>query len=308
MGTFSGATLVLNGPEGPFRYDISQPRTSLGRGDDNDLVLPDAAVSSRHCEFLVQTNGLAVQDLGSSNGVYVNGRRVQSQVLRDGDVVRIGQYEGRISLGAELLRVTSSIRINRQKRAGPTVVVGAVVVVVAGVAASVVLRVMAARESARDAFAAYESSARAFLEVDPCLPSADVTPRYAAAAHALQEADPAKVDAAALESLKAERLRLAEEARSRTAEEVTRQSGLLLTLKSAGEKASRSVEVATALSGLEALYERRTASARALAKAWESAASETAPNADPVAAHQACRTAHDETREAVLIGLAGVAL
>jgi len=74
------------GPEGQVR---------LGRSDDNDLVIPDETVSSRHAVFQAHGNGdtVSLQDLASMNGTHVNNSRLvvgKSVVLFDGDVLAFG--------------------------------------------------------------------------------------------------------------------------------------------------------------------------------------------------------------------------
>jgi adenylate cyclase len=68
------------------------PRTSLrvGRLSDNDLVLPDRMVSGSHLIFEQHGAVWRVRDLGSRNGTTLNGQRVESEPLRDGDVVALG--------------------------------------------------------------------------------------------------------------------------------------------------------------------------------------------------------------------------
>jgi pSer/pThr/pTyr-binding forkhead associated (FHA) protein len=62
----------------------------LGRGGDCALRIPLEQVSRRHCE-IVQNNGtLRLRDLGSSNGTYVNGKRVLETKLKAGDRLRVG--------------------------------------------------------------------------------------------------------------------------------------------------------------------------------------------------------------------------
>lgn len=63
----------------------------VGREDGCDLVLDDALVSRRHAQFRVTQAGVEVEDLGSRNGVHVNGARISAPTqLRPGDTVRIG--------------------------------------------------------------------------------------------------------------------------------------------------------------------------------------------------------------------------
>lgn len=72
---------------------LHKDRTTLGRKPHNDIVLDNLAVSGEHCVF--ELKGLAdvyVEDLGSTNGTFVNNRKVQRQQLRDGDLLAIGRF------------------------------------------------------------------------------------------------------------------------------------------------------------------------------------------------------------------------
>ena len=72
---------------------LTKDRTTLGRKDDNDIVLDNPAVSGRHCVF--ELKGLAdvyVEDLGSTNGTFVNNLRVRRHKLEDEDVIAISSF------------------------------------------------------------------------------------------------------------------------------------------------------------------------------------------------------------------------
>lgn len=70
-------------------YPISG-RSRIGRSEESEIVLLDPGVSRAHA--VVEVNGAAamVRDLGSTNGTFVNGRRVEGEALRDGDELRVG--------------------------------------------------------------------------------------------------------------------------------------------------------------------------------------------------------------------------
>jgi len=67
-----------------------QGPTTIGRDPANDIVLEDTTVSRRHAQIERQDGDVVLTDLGSSNGTFVNGRRVQQAPLRPGDEVVIG--------------------------------------------------------------------------------------------------------------------------------------------------------------------------------------------------------------------------
>lgn len=65
----------------------------IGRGNDNEIVLPDFSVSRRHASFRKDPDGWAVHDLMSTNGIQVNRVSVKRALLRAGDKVKIGVFE-----------------------------------------------------------------------------------------------------------------------------------------------------------------------------------------------------------------------
>jgi hypothetical protein len=81
------AVLEVNGTRHPLR----SPGLVVGRGTEADLRINDPGVSRRHVEVRVDADGtLTAVDLGSTNGVHVDGRKVSSAGLSEGSTVRIG--------------------------------------------------------------------------------------------------------------------------------------------------------------------------------------------------------------------------
>ena len=74
------------------RRSFSLPRevTVIGRREDCDLRIPLGDVSRKHCRFIMEDDTLRVEDLGSSNGTYHNGVRIQEAVVQAGDTVQVG--------------------------------------------------------------------------------------------------------------------------------------------------------------------------------------------------------------------------
>lgn len=74
-------------------YPLKKERVRVGRAPESDLCLDDPSVSGKHAMIITILEDSFVQDLGSTNGTYVNGESVDKQELKDGDLVRIGSYE-----------------------------------------------------------------------------------------------------------------------------------------------------------------------------------------------------------------------
>lgn len=86
--------LVEQPTGGRSRVPLEEFPFSIGRQPDNQLVLRDSRVSRRHAEIVRESGGYAVVDLGSSHGVYLNGKRVESGHLKKGDVIDFGMDQG----------------------------------------------------------------------------------------------------------------------------------------------------------------------------------------------------------------------
>lgn len=95
------AKLVFLSPSFDGRvYHLELEKTTVGRGDQNTLVIQDSSLSSAHCEILVHEPEVIVRDLGSRNGTVVNGKKLrdaQAQ-LKHGQIVRFGTVEARLEL------------------------------------------------------------------------------------------------------------------------------------------------------------------------------------------------------------------
>ncbi|MFC3964604.1 FHA domain-containing protein [Nocardia jiangsuensis] len=73
---------------------------TIGRTSDNQIVVNDPLASRRHARLISASEGLTIEDLGSSNGTFVNGGRQQRAVLRERDVVTIGNIDFEVQQGA----------------------------------------------------------------------------------------------------------------------------------------------------------------------------------------------------------------
>jgi chromosome segregation ATPase len=73
-------------------------RTRIGRGSDNELVLDTKHISRYHAVLLAGPVHTSIEDLNSTNGVFVNGKRIARQVLKDGDRVTVGRTQFRYNV------------------------------------------------------------------------------------------------------------------------------------------------------------------------------------------------------------------
>jgi len=86
-----GVVMVMFRPDGQRRsFSVTRDMTVIGRREDCDLRIPLGDVSRKHCRLILDGENIKVEDLGSSNGTYRNGERVQQTELTAGDTLQIG--------------------------------------------------------------------------------------------------------------------------------------------------------------------------------------------------------------------------
>lgn len=115
--------IVLNGPGYlDTRYELPPGETSLGRGDENDIVLVGDLVSRRHARLRASPEGLAVEDAGSTNGTFVNGARIGGpRPLAAGDLLELGENRIAIRWGEVRSEAQSTVVVRTDAEAAPPV-------------------------------------------------------------------------------------------------------------------------------------------------------------------------------------------
>jgi general secretion pathway protein A len=73
--------------------ELKPGRLVIGRTPDNDLQIDSKFISRHHCQIVTQADSCLIEDLNSTNGIYVQSKRVRRYNLNDGDVVQVGQHE-----------------------------------------------------------------------------------------------------------------------------------------------------------------------------------------------------------------------
>ena len=89
MSTSIGRLVKLGTGE---TFPLGFEPVTIGRQEDNSIILADQQVSRHHAEVVLQGGRWVIRDLGSANGTYVNEQRIDTpRVLSQGDTVRLGQ-------------------------------------------------------------------------------------------------------------------------------------------------------------------------------------------------------------------------
>jgi pSer/pThr/pTyr-binding forkhead associated (FHA) protein len=82
--------VVINALTGATSWEFEQERITIGRTPDNDLVLDEISVSRNHAEIVRKGRLFEVVDLGSKNGIEVNGQQTTKAILNNGDKIKVG--------------------------------------------------------------------------------------------------------------------------------------------------------------------------------------------------------------------------
>jgi len=88
----SALLVVRRGPNTGARFLLDADVTTAGRHPDADIFLDDVTVSRRHAEFVRHGTAFEVRDLGSLNGTYFDGVRIETALLSDGAEVQVGKF------------------------------------------------------------------------------------------------------------------------------------------------------------------------------------------------------------------------
>ena len=96
-GSVAPATASSPSPEHPIievngeRWLLTEPVTVIGRGTEADIIVADTGVSRRHLELRITPTGVIATDLGSTNGTFVEGHKIDAATLLDGNQLTIGR-------------------------------------------------------------------------------------------------------------------------------------------------------------------------------------------------------------------------
>ncbi|GAB4547662.1 MAG: hypothetical protein OHK0023_09460 [Anaerolineae bacterium] len=125
QGSGSFRLIVRRGPQPNQIYELNKDVISLGRDITNDIVVNDPEVSRHHCRLTRGAGGYTMEDLGSTNGTFVNGQRLNApRPLNGGDLIGLGEtvtlaYESTIAAVAPEFGVARPPMLSNQPPASP---------------------------------------------------------------------------------------------------------------------------------------------------------------------------------------------
>lgn len=95
-------------------FSLRSDSTIIGRHDDCDLLIPLKDVSRRHCQINLNNDSLKIRDLGSRNGTFINGKRINAEtVIRAGDYITILPLTFLLQINGEPKKITPPSRTKK---------------------------------------------------------------------------------------------------------------------------------------------------------------------------------------------------
>ncbi|HXN10028.1 MAG TPA: FHA domain-containing protein, partial [Steroidobacteraceae bacterium] len=85
--------LLATGGQTLSEHALHAGRLIIGRTNANDLQIDSRFISRHHCQIVTTVQGCTIEDLNSTNGIFINSKRIRYYNLNDGDVVTIGEHE-----------------------------------------------------------------------------------------------------------------------------------------------------------------------------------------------------------------------
>lgn len=93
MNAMAAKLILLFNDEAIGEYALDRESIVIGRRPGSDIQIDNLSVSGAHARVLTILKDSFIEDLGSTNGVFVNGHRIKKQVLAEGDLVTIGKHQ-----------------------------------------------------------------------------------------------------------------------------------------------------------------------------------------------------------------------
>src|SRR3954471_17861811 len=164
------ANFIVKSPSGVEKaYPMRAISVTIGRSDQCDIAVKDSSMSGRHAEISKINGEIRVKDMGSANGIWLNGERVEDVELFDGDVLRLGQTSIRVDVVGGRKRPNAGL----SPRMIAGIIAGVLVLAGGGVAGGLFLKKRAQARRDRASLAAFVAAAREGQKSKPCAAAVD---------------------------------------------------------------------------------------------------------------------------------------
>ncbi|MDA0789967.1 MAG: FHA domain-containing protein [Proteobacteria bacterium] len=90
--------IILKAEKPVDQFVVNGEKTLIGRRSECDISLKDPAVSGNHAEISRVKGRFIITDLGSTNGLHIGGRKITQHVLKDGDLLSVGEHQLKVML------------------------------------------------------------------------------------------------------------------------------------------------------------------------------------------------------------------
>lgn len=128
-----GLRLVFLAPAGvPPPVMLDKMPVVMGRSEAADVALPFSSISREHAKVFLEDDKLMIEDMGSSNGVQINGEKVKKGQLGPGDMVQLGVVEFRVARRGDSTVVIQKAALDEKQRAARRPAVGLIGAIVGG--------------------------------------------------------------------------------------------------------------------------------------------------------------------------------
>ena len=164
------ANFIVKGPNGVEKaFPMRSITVTVGRSDACEISVKDSSMSGKHAEISKINGEIRVKDLGSANGIWLNGERVEDVELYDGDVLRCGQTSIRVDVVGGRKRPDAGM--NPKMLAG--IIVGVLVLAGAGIGGGLYLKKKQQRKRDLATLSAFVGAAREGQKAKPCSAAVD---------------------------------------------------------------------------------------------------------------------------------------
>ncbi|MFN2548135.1 MAG: FHA domain-containing protein [Myxococcales bacterium] len=164
------ANFIVKGPNGVEKaFPMRSITVTIGRSDACEISVKDSSMSGKHAEISKINGEIRVKDLGSANGIWLNGERVDDVELYDGDVLRCGQTSIRVDVVGGRKRPDAGM----SPKMLAMIIVGVLVLAGAGIGGGLWLKKKQQKKRDLATLSAFVAAAREGQKAKPCAAAVD---------------------------------------------------------------------------------------------------------------------------------------